>query len=430
MRMVCDTPFILDPTCRISPKLEELEGILQDLLEDPDCKIIVFSEWERMVGLVRELAGEMGVEAAWHTGSLPQQRRRLEINRFKNDPACRLFLSTDSGSVGLNLQVASAVINVDLPWNPAKLEQRIARAWRKNQVRSVTVVNLVAEDSIEHSILHLLTLKQAVADGVLDGSGDLASIKMPSGRGAFISRVQAMMETKARATRIVPPEEELAAELQHRHGDQALRIEARPGADGTARLLAVLDLDEAAMEAERTRLSQRSGAPAVELVDRGAWLAMRRLAATGIVQFTGGASRILHQSANLPDAEVSLPQMSEDKVTALRNQADRALRMATVLANGGFADEAPALLAKAFERATAARLAERGMSLDPASPMTEAEIERSIDKDGLPADALSLWNAIRTSAADPAEAKITALLAETGRFLGSSPAAGQYAADD
>src|ERR1700730_16321349 len=64
MRMVCDTPAILDPACRISPKLEELEGILGDLLEEPDRKVIVFSEWERMLVMVRELAGEMGVDAA------------------------------------------------------------------------------------------------------------------------------------------------------------------------------------------------------------------------------------------------------------------------------------------------------------------------------------------------------------------------------
>src|SRR5712691_11114260 len=88
MRMVCDTPAILDPTCRVSPKLEELEGILSDLLEEPDRKIIVFSEWERMLELVRELAAEMGVDVAWHTGSVPQQRRRAEIMRFKQDPAC------------------------------------------------------------------------------------------------------------------------------------------------------------------------------------------------------------------------------------------------------------------------------------------------------------------------------------------------------
>jgi SNF2 family DNA or RNA helicase len=74
MRMICDTPAILDPSCRISPKLEELEGILTDLLGEPDRKIIIFSEWERMLELVRELAAELGVEAAWHTGSVPQQR--------------------------------------------------------------------------------------------------------------------------------------------------------------------------------------------------------------------------------------------------------------------------------------------------------------------------------------------------------------------
>jgi SNF2 family DNA or RNA helicase len=72
---------------------------------------------------------------AWHTGGVPQQRRRAEIRVFKSDPECRVFLSTDSGGVGLNLQNASVVINCDLPWNPAKLEQRIARAWRKNQTR-------------------------------------------------------------------------------------------------------------------------------------------------------------------------------------------------------------------------------------------------------------------------------------------------------
>src|SRR5258707_11949987 len=174
MRMFWHPPETLDQTCRISPKLEELEGILGDLLAEPDRKVIVFSEWERMLDLVRELAGEMGVQVAWHTGSVPQQRRRAEIVRFKQDPACRLFLSTDSGSVGLNLQAASAVVNVDLPWNPAKLEQRIARPWRKNQARSVTAVNLVREDSIEHHILHLLGPKQALAGGVLDGQRDLA----------------------------------------------------------------------------------------------------------------------------------------------------------------------------------------------------------------------------------------------------------------
>ena len=103
----------------------------------------MFSEWTRMLELVRDLCRKRGLGYAWHTGSVPQKQRRAEIRVFKDDPGCRVFLSTDSGGVGLNLQNASVVINCDLPWNPAKLEQRIARAWRKHQKHAVTVLNPV-----------------------------------------------------------------------------------------------------------------------------------------------------------------------------------------------------------------------------------------------------------------------------------------------
>ena len=128
MRMVCDTPYILGDENRDCPKMEEIERLLPDLLEDPERKIIVFSDWVRMLELVREYAAGAGIEFAWHTGSVPQPQRRAEIRRFRADPECRLFLSSESGGVGLNLQVADTVVNMDLPWNPARLEQRIARA--------------------------------------------------------------------------------------------------------------------------------------------------------------------------------------------------------------------------------------------------------------------------------------------------------------
>ena len=153
-------------------------------------KLIVFSEWERMLELVRDLCERLDLGFAWHTGSVPQRRRRSEINAFKSDPNCRVFLSTDSGSTGLNLQNASVVINCDLPWNPAKLEQRIARAWRKHQTQPVTVINLVAEKTIEERMLATLAHKQALADGVLDHRGDLAAIKLRTGRQAFFEKLE------------------------------------------------------------------------------------------------------------------------------------------------------------------------------------------------------------------------------------------------
>jgi hypothetical protein len=413
MRMVCDSPAILDPTCRISPKLEELEGILGDLLDEPDRKVIVFSEWERMLTMVRELAGEMGIDAAWHTGSVPQQRRRAEINRFKHDPACRLFLSTDSGSVGLNLQVASAVINIDLPWNPAKLEQRIARAWRKNQTRSVSVVNLVTEDSIEHNILHLLGRKQALADGVLDGAGDLAALKMPSGRAAFVERMQAMMAARP-APRVVPPEETAVADLVARHGDKVLLVEARRGADGRPKLLAVLDLDPPTFAADLARLSA-SGDVAVDAVDRATWLAMRRLAGTGLLQFTH-ESRVLHRSAAFHEegVEAAAPDQRSAELMA---EAERALRMAKVLAAGGFPEEVPALLAKVLQKAGAVRMAERAELPAGASTATDTDIRRLVEQGALPADALAILDASQPSAGAAADDDLAALVATAEQLL-------------
>jgi superfamily II DNA or RNA helicase len=426
MRMICDTPAILDPSCRISPKLEELEGILGDLLEEPERKIIVFSEWERMLDMVRELAAEMGVEAAWHTGSVPQLRRRAEINRFKQDPACRLFLSTDSGSVGLNLQAASAVINIDLPWNPARLEQRIARAWRKNQRRSVIVVNLVCEGSIEHSILHLLDRKQALADGVLDGRGDLAALKMPSGRAAFVERMQAMMQAeKAVAPRLLTAEEAVAEELRRRHGERALLIEARTGGDGSLRMLAVLDLDRDALAAEAERLAARSDGPpvAVEAIDRATWLTMRRLAATGMLRFADQPSRILHRAPELA-AAMDPVLVRPERAVELRAQAERGVRMAMVLSAGGFPEEAPPILAKALYQGAAARLSELGELAAEASIATSEEMQRLVARGALPAEAMTLLAALPTASSAHDVGDVARLAASTARILAAlgSPA--------
>jgi hypothetical protein len=411
MRMVCDTPAILDPTCRVSPKLEELEGILEDLLADDSRKIIIFSEWERMLTMVRELLGEMGFDVAWHTGSLPQDRRRAEINRFKQDPRCRVFLSTDSGSVGLNLQVASAVVNVDLPWNPAKLEQRIARAWRKNQMRSVAVINLVTENSIEHSILHLLGQKQALADGVLDGAGDLGALKMPSGRGAFIERMQAMMnEPKRLAPRILSPEEAFVADLVARLGDKVLSVEARKGADGRENLLVVLDVDAPALAAEIERGVEGFDA---EFIDKVAWLAMRRLASSGLISFTQEA-RLLHRSAALP-AEVTSPELDCGRASKAMAEADRWLRMAKVLSAGGFADEAPAVLGKSLGSVAQALLYRRGEAA--AAPAGDQGIRRLIDEAALPAEAWTIIETAQSPAPGATESSIEPLIAATARIL-------------
>ncbi|HWF94555.1 MAG TPA: DEAD/DEAH box helicase, partial [Xanthobacteraceae bacterium] len=426
MRMICDTPAILDPTCRVSPKLEELERILGDLLEEPDRKIIVFSEWERMLALVRELAGEMGVEAAWHTGSVPQQRRRAEIVRFKKDPACRLFLSTDSGSVGLNLQAASAVVNVDLPWNPARLEQRIARAWRKYQTRCVTVVNLVCEDSIEHGILHLIGQKQALADGLIDGQGDIGALKMPNGRAAMVERMQAMMQpAETVAPRIVSADEALAQELARRHGEAALLIEARRRGDGRLGVLAVLDLDPDALAAETERLAAAGGAGlAVEVIDRATWGTMRRLQSSGILQLVEGSGRVLHRAAGFAEPDQPAGEATA-RTSELRTQAQRTLRMARVLATGGFPEEAPPLIAKAIGQGAAARLSALGELPDGIAMATPVQIRALVERNILPPQAADALADLSPAASG---AEVDGLLDAAAQVLAACDQGGEAAA--
>jgi hypothetical protein len=308
------------------------------------------------------------------------------------------------------------VINIDLPWNPAKLEQRIARAWRKNQMRSVSVINLVTEDSIEKNILHLLACKQALADGVLDGAGDLASLKMPSGRAAFVERMQAMMARPA--PRIVPPEQIAVAEIVARHGDKALLVEARHGADGRPRLLAVLDIDQTALATEAARLTAAASAVVVEAIDSATWTAMRRLAATGLVQFTH-ESRVLHRAPAF--GEDAVAAIAPDlRIADLMAEADRALRMAKVLAAGGFPEEAPTLLAKALAKAAAARLAECG-ELPTAAPIaSDADIRRLVDRKDLPAEALDLLDATQPSAGCPNAGAVARLVSAAERVLAAN----------
>jgi hypothetical protein len=106
---------------------------------------------------------------------VPSDKRPALIERFRDDPACRVFLSTDAGSTGLNLQHASTLVNMDLPWNPAILEQRIARIHRMGQTRPVQVINFVAKGTIEEGMLSVLAFKRSLSAGILDGgSGEIS----------------------------------------------------------------------------------------------------------------------------------------------------------------------------------------------------------------------------------------------------------------
>ena len=440
MRMLCDTPYILDSDCRVCPKLSELAEILGERLADEKTKILIFSEWQRMLELVRELAEAMEVGFAWHTGSVPLARRRQEIRRFKDDPGCRLFLSTDSGGLGLNLQAARVVINLDLPWNPARLEQRIARAWRKHQTYPVSVINLVTEHSIEHRMLPLLAQKQALADGVLDGRGDLDSIVLPSGQAAFMERLASIMgdvrppaaagaarpdapappptaATPLAAEPMAPmapaePAERLRDDLAAAYGNRLLLLElwAEPARAGGT-VVAVLDqVGEAERGAIATALRRNFGEtappPGVEVLDRASFEAIERLVEAGLLERTAAGSRLLYRAASLQGPAVDERRHRLEHAREILEQAQRKVHMAAVLAGGGFPIEALAPLREGIETGLramvlAAEAAEAAVAGEAATvsrevPMSWIEAHREhFDGDALDSAAVQLVARLR-----------------------------------
>ena len=172
MRMACDSTYILDQKTRCDTKVAETVNILQSIFDNGDEKVVIFSQWERMTRLIAYELDKMGIGYEYLHGGVPSAKRRDLIVNFTDDPDSRVFLSTDAGSTGLNLQAGSVMINLDLPWNPAVLEQRIARIYRLGQERNVQVINLVAKDTIEEQMLDKLRFKTAMFEGVLDNGED------------------------------------------------------------------------------------------------------------------------------------------------------------------------------------------------------------------------------------------------------------------
>ena len=202
MRMVCNSTYLLDPDSDHGHKVDELMLLLEDLFEQPEAKAVVFSQWRRTHELiVRRLAGRGWGHVLFH-GGVPGDKRGALVDHFHTDPACRLFLSTDAGGVGLNLQHAAAVVvNMDLPWNPAVLEQRIGRVHRLGQERSVQVVNFVAQGTIEEGMLSVLAFKKSLSAGVLDGGAGEITL-----HGTRLSKFMESVEEVTRAAADIPSE--------------------------------------------------------------------------------------------------------------------------------------------------------------------------------------------------------------------------------
>jgi len=169
MRMSCNSTYLLDKETDHGVKADEVVALLDELFDQPASKAVVFSQWTRSHEIVIRRLEARGIGYVSFHGGVPSEKRPALVERFRDDPDCRVFLSTDAGSTGLNLQHASTLINMDLPWNPAILEQRISRIHRMGQQRPVQIVNFVAKGTIEEGMLSVLAFKRSLSAGILDG---------------------------------------------------------------------------------------------------------------------------------------------------------------------------------------------------------------------------------------------------------------------
>ena len=199
-RMNADSTFLVDKHAPgFSSKLERLQELLEELAAEDDRKIVLFSEWTTMLTLIERQITRLKLDSVRLDGSVPQKKRQQLVDQFQRDPTCRVFLTTNAGSTGLNLQAANTVINVDLPWNPAVLEQRIARAHRMGQKNPVQVYLLVTEGTIEEKLLTTLSAKHDLALAALDMESNVQEVALASGIEELKQRLEVLLGARAHA---------------------------------------------------------------------------------------------------------------------------------------------------------------------------------------------------------------------------------------
>ena len=130
---------------------------LRAFLKSVDEKVLVFTQYRRTLLHLQEVLEADGYRVAAYHGGLSSAAKDAAVRTFREDRS--IFLSTEAGGEGRNLQFARTVVNYDLPWNPLRIEQRIGRVHRLGQEREVHVVNVWAEDTVEANLMELLDRK-------------------------------------------------------------------------------------------------------------------------------------------------------------------------------------------------------------------------------------------------------------------------------
>jgi SNF2 family DNA or RNA helicase len=160
-------------TAKFDALLEHIEEILA---EDPRHKVVVFSYFKPMLAMIGVELAHAKTPFVKITGDVSTLKRDEYIVRFNNDPDCRVFLSSDAGAYGIDLNQGSHVLNYDLPWSAGALSQRISRIDRTNSAFDQIVIGyMFGQDTIEERMLDMLLQKRAISRAFVDGDYDVTT---------------------------------------------------------------------------------------------------------------------------------------------------------------------------------------------------------------------------------------------------------------
>lgn len=278
MRMLCNSTFLFDKETNFSPKLEEFREVIRELAVEEKRKVVVFSEYERMTFLASQELTKLQIGWVSLHGNVPARKRGDLMARFRKDPDCRVFLSTDAGGVGLNLQAASAVVNFEPPWNPARLEQRIGRVHRLGQTHPVQVVHLLTEQSIEERVWETLKLKKALFTGLFDSTTDEVSFEKLGRKSTMQVLKEVFADQPGRPKPIISPQAAAPvgvaqAEMTGEAAIEAYRTspipaDAVPQVGATGPMRDVQQSDQTT-DSRTTPIAQDAGQAAAKLLEAG-----------------------------------------------------------------------------------------------------------------------------------------------------------------
>ncbi len=311
-RMACDAAGLVDGVTEGSPKLAELERLLDELCLQGGHKAVVFSQWEKMTRMAEQVVHGLGLGLVRLHGSIPTKKRGALISRFESDDACRVFLSTDAGGVGLNLQAADVVINLDVPFNPAVLDQRVGRVHRLGQRRSTQAILLVAAQAYEERVLGLIGGKRELFANVVSGEADEDVI------GLSKRALEAAMESLAVPSDEVVQDEQALAEAGPGIVGEPEPVEETvdPGAggDGGDRRPA------AGRSPEQLRPDDGRVTQVVQRLQQELGEALQRVlvAQSGLIAVVAAVSEETHELAALLSADVPLAIVDPPTLSALR----------------------------------------------------------------------------------------------------------------